>query len=140
LVHLSGVSDHNGTVRSGAGWGYQFAEPPHFRLYEWSVYSDGSVAFLGERSNALDLDMTEIGPLLALDSPAAVSLVRRQYGGQDYLDRYPQAGVGWIGKWIGRQPVWDIRFFNESGGPGCWFNAVINAQSGELLYRNPPCP
>jgi hypothetical protein len=137
LVALGGVGAITGTACPEGYWWYLFAERPSYRLHEWAIYCDGQVVFEGEKSNAAHYDMTEIGPVLNLDSDDLAQVVRAN-GGQDYLDRYPQARFSLGGRYIGRRPIWQLRFSTLE--VPCGFSAVIDGQTGEVLMTSQPCP
>jgi hypothetical protein len=137
LVALGGVGAITGTSCPDGGWWYRFAARPSYRLYDWTVYCDGDIEFLGEKTDAAHHDMTEIGPVLNLDSDDLAQVMPAN-GGQDYLDRYPQARFGLSGRYIGRRPIWEV-FFTTLDVP-CGFSAVIDGQTGAVHRTSPPCP
>jgi hypothetical protein len=136
LVALGGyASPIAGTPCPGASWWYRFAARPNYQLYEWSVYCDGAILFQGQKSDALHHVMAEIGPVLNLDSDDLIRIAGEN-GGHEFLNRFPEARVGLLGRFIGRRPIWEMEFFT-AGSIG--FSAAIDGETGEVLRTCPPC-
>lgn len=137
LVALGGISPIGGTTCPDGYWYYSFAGPPYYRLQVWSIGCDGRFSFNGDIPDALHYDMREIGTVLTVDSREVIRIAR-ETGGQDYLDRYPDARVKLLGRFRGGRPAWEIHL--ESRQTRCGFGAFIDGQTAELLGASEPCP
>jgi hypothetical protein len=140
LVRIGGAARPDGVIRPGASWQYEFADDSvrPIRLYEWEVLPTGEVQFRGEVPDILRLDIVELGPYLAVDTPQAVELGRR-YGGQRFLDLYPDALVGMNYRFQGRLPTCQMVFLTLRPDVNCSVPVFIHTQTGELLGRDLFC-
>jgi hypothetical protein len=138
LVRIAGAARPDGSISTGTSWQYQFAEESGttVKLYEWDALPTGELVFRGVVPELVRLDIVELGPFLAIDSPQAIQL-GRGYGGQQFLDRYPQALVGTNYWFQGRLPTCQMVFFTQ--GDFCSALVIIHAQTGELLARDLSC-
>jgi hypothetical protein len=137
LVALGGASPITGTTCPDGVWWYRFAERPYYRLTDWQIGCDGQFVSLADRPDTLHLDMTEIAPVLNLDSDELI-WIAREHGGETYLNRYPDARAGLVGRFVGRRPTWELRFSTLQ--VPCGFSALIDGQTGEVLLTSQPCP
>lgn len=137
LVAMGGISPLGGTTCPDGYWWYRFAEPPYYRLYDWAIGCDGQFTSDHEWPDRRGIAMTEIGAVLKVDSQDVIRIAR-EHGGQAFLDRYPDARVSLLGKFIAGSPVWEIHL--ESRQTRCGFGAFIDGQTAELFGASEPCP
>ena len=145
LVAFGGRATQQGTLHPDSAWHYTFADQTagnNLKFHAWNIYPDGTVGYAGEVGDFLRprYDVTELEPVLVVDSPEAVRL-GRQYGAQPFVDRYPAATVPMLCRFIGRVPTWEIYFAERPpAGPRCSLGPIfINAQTGDLLARSLGC-
>lgn len=144
LVSIAGPGvTQAGTVAPGSAWAYVFAEwqGPGVRYFQWNVYWDGRVTVGGPYPGITKFDVTAVEGACRMDSDEAVRR-GRSYGGQRFIDRYPNATVRMSCRWQGRLPTWQLRFLKlpSEGGPPCELGPIyLNAETGELLGRDLTC-
>ncbi len=142
LIGLEGSGIlQDGRVSEGSGWDYYFSETiggiP--RIYQWTVYETGAIRLLGPLAPIAHWDFTEIGPVIRLDSDAAIAAGRR-YGAQPFVDRYPGTLVRGALRFQGLVPTWELHFGElPPEGPLCQIVVFLDAQNGDSLAQDLSC-
>lgn len=144
LYFVFGDVTQAGVLSPNSAWNYGFYAPETspFISYNWSVYTDGRVQFREGSLVRRGIEFIEMQPRLRIDSPQAVRLAL-DYGARAYANRYPDALVLMSYRYIGRQPICQMRFFVLSV-PGttrpCELGPIlIHAETGELMLRDLSC-
>jgi hypothetical protein len=137
---VSNGSDLDGRIQGESTWSYEFAERREttYTFYFWAVTEAGDVQFRGPALPVLPFAFSDLGPVITIDSDAAVELAR-SYGAEPYVRAHSDARPRPLAaRFVGGLPVWNVRFDAKSAP--CELGPIyIDARTGDLLARDLWC-
>jgi hypothetical protein len=137
LVAMGGISPLGGTTCPDGYWWYRFAAPPYYELWDWDIACNGQFGLPAQWHDRRFLSLVDIVPLFTVDSTDVIRIAREN-GGQQYLDKYPDARVSFLGRYFGGRSAWEMTL--ETRGTECGFRVIVDGQTAEVLFTHQSCP
>jgi hypothetical protein len=137
LMSVDGGCELNGRIIIGSGWQYSFLRGNNEVEAIWVVWSDGRVQFYTYQP-PIHAQIPGIDNSLRVDSPAAIQRAL-EVGVSAFAAIHPDAIVR-VHYWGNLVPVaCDMQFFDRTHVDRCEPQVIIDAATGELVYKALDC-